>query len=72
INKGDWNSFEDGKMHESVHLMDEKPNLFENFTREERQNIEKNPEQLYLELTPEIILNRLKPYLQYHLKNLNR
>jgi len=72
INKGDWNSFEDGKTHESVHLMEAKPNLFENFTREERQNIEKNPEQLYLELTPEIILNRLKPYLQYHLKNLTK
>jgi len=70
INKGDWNSFEDGKTHESVHLMEEKPNLFENFTREERQNIEKNPEQLYLELTPEIILNKLRPYLQHQLKNL--
>ncbi|MCZ6594433.1 MAG: glycosyltransferase family 9 protein [Bacteroidetes bacterium] len=70
INKGDWNSFENGITHESVHLMEERPNLFENFTREERQNIEKNPEQLYLELTPEIILNRLKPYLEYQLKNL--
>jgi len=69
INKGDWNSFEDGKMHESVHLMEERPNLFENFTREERQNIEKNPEQLYLQLTPEIILKRLKPYMDNFFKN---
>ena len=62
IEKGDWNSFEDGLTHESIHLLDEKPHLFEEFTRESRKVIEEKPEALYRELTPEMILQRLKPY----------
>lgn len=68
IEKGDWNSFEDGIMHDSVHLLEEKPQLFEEFTRESRKVIEENPEQLYRELTPEMILSKLKPFLENHLK----
>ena len=66
IDKSHWNSFEDGKMHESVHLLEERPNLFESFTREERGEIEKNPDQLYRELTPEMILSKLSPYMAQH------
>lgn len=69
IEKADWNSFEDGIIHESVHLLEEKPNLFEYFTRDSRKVIEENPEALYRELTPEMILSKLKPYLEHHLKN---
>ncbi|MEL6812181.1 MAG: glycosyltransferase family 9 protein, partial [Bacteroidota bacterium] len=68
IDKSHWNSFEDGKTHDSVHLLEEKPDLFESFTREKRGEIEKNPEQLYRELTPTMILKKLKPFLQYHFK----
>ena len=69
IEKGDWNSFEDGHTHESIHLLDEKPNLFQEFTRESRKVIEENPEALYRELTPEMILQKLEPFLEYHFKN---
>ncbi len=66
IDKSHWNSFEDGITHDSVHLLEEKPNLFESFTREKRGEIEKNPDQLYRELTPEMILTKLKPFLKQH------
>ncbi len=68
IEKADWNSFEDGITHESIHLLEEKPDLFTEFTRESRKEIEENPEKLYRELTPEMILVKLKPYLAYHFK----
>ncbi|MEM7185715.1 MAG: glycosyltransferase family 9 protein [Bacteroidota bacterium] len=68
IEKSHWNSFEDGKEHESVHLKDEKPELFAQYSREERKAIERDPEQLYRELTPEMILNKLTPFLDHHLK----
>lgn len=67
IDKSHWNSFEDGKIHDSVHLFEESPNLFDKFTREERQSIEKDPEKLYRELTPEMILRKLAPYLEFQL-----
>ncbi len=66
IEKEDWNSFEDGKKHQSVHLLDFKPELYKSFTREERKAIEADPSELYHELTPELILTSLKPYLQNH------
>ncbi len=67
IEKEDWNSFEDGVLHQSVHLLDFKPELYESFTREERKKIEADPSELYHELTPELILTSLKPYLEHHL-----
>jgi ADP-heptose:LPS heptosyltransferase len=67
IEKEDWNSFEDGMKHQSVHLLDFKPELYESFTREERKAIEADPSRLYLELTPDLILASLKPYLKNHL-----
>jgi len=72
IDKSHWNSFEGGKTHESIHLMDENPNLFDSFTREKRGEIEKNPEQLYRELQPEMILKKLKPFLAHHFKTTTR
>lgn len=67
IDKGDWSSFEDEITHQSVHLLEEKPELFKEFTRDSRKEIEANPESLYRELTPEIILKKLKPFLDGHL-----
>jgi heptosyltransferase-2 len=69
ISKEHWNSFEDGKTHDSVHLLEENPDLFTNFSVEERRKIEKNPNALYLKLTPEMILRKLKPFLDHHLKS---
>ncbi|MCZ4318563.1 glycosyltransferase family 9 protein [Aequorivita viscosa] len=67
IDKDAWNSFEDGKIHQSIHLLEEEPNLFKSFTPEERKKIEANPQSLYLKLTPEMIISKLKPFLQHHL-----
>jgi len=72
IDKEDWNSFEDGIMHESIHLLDEKPSLYDEFTRKSRKVIEEHPEVLYNELTPEVILSKLKPFLEHHIKDLKK
>jgi heptosyltransferase-2 len=68
IDKSHWNSFEDGTTHDSVHLLEEKPTLFESYSLEERREIEKNPDKLYRELSPEIILRKLKPFLEHQFK----
>ena len=65
--KSDWASFEDGQLHTSVHLLDEKPDLFST-SREDRKKIEDNPSFLYEQLTPELILEKLIPFLKYHIK----
>lgn len=64
IDKDAWNSFEDGSFHQSVHLKEEQPRLYNSFDRETTKKIEKNPEYLYQQLTPELILHKLKPYLK--------
>ena len=69
ILKDHWASFEDGTMHESIHLLEEKPSLFESTTREERKAIEKNPTQLYRELTPDMIIKKLDAFLKHHIKS---
>ena len=69
INKEHWSSFEDSNKHDSIHLLEEKPGLFESFTFEERKKIEADPSELYRKLTPEMILSKLKPFLDLHLKN---
>lgn len=67
VNKEHWCSFEDGDLHDSIHLLEEKPDLFNKFTLEERRNIEEDPQALYNQLTPTMILSRLKPFLAHHL-----
>ena len=69
ILKDHWASFEDGAMHESIHLLEEKPELFDSTTREERKAIEKDPTQLYRELTPEMIIKKLDAFLKHHIKS---
>lgn len=64
--KSHWASFEDGKMHTSVHLLDEHPELFST-KREERKRIEQNPSFLYEQLTPKLILPKLEQFLKEHL-----
>ncbi|WP_415374494.1 glycosyltransferase family 9 protein [Patiriisocius sp. Uisw_017] len=69
VNKEHWCSFEDGKAHDSIHLLEEKPDLFNTFTLEERRKIEENPNELYGKLTPTMILEKLNPFLKYHLSS---
>lgn len=69
ITKNHWNSFEDGKMHDSIHLFEDDPEYYDSLTREQKKEIEKNPETLYRKLTPDIILQKLEPYLTNHFKN---
>jgi len=67
VNKDHWASFEDGKYHVSTHLLEEKPDLYNEFTFEERKKIEEDPHELYKKLTPEMILKKLKPFLERHI-----
>ncbi|KAB1154759.1 glycosyltransferase family 9 protein [Flavobacterium luteum] len=67
VNKEHWASFEDGKTHHSVHLLEMKPDLFESFTFEDRKKIEKNPDVLYHQLTPELIIPELEIFLKSNL-----
>ncbi len=68
INKDDWSSFEDGRFHKSVHLLDFLPNAISNLSYKKSREIEKNPRELYLKLTPEIIFPELEYFLNYNLK----
>ncbi len=67
INKDDWSSFEDGKFHKSVHLLDFIPDAISNLTYDESKKIEKNPRELYLKFTPKMILPELKLFLERNL-----
>jgi heptosyltransferase-2 len=67
VNKSHWASFEDGIKHHSIHLLDKKPELFSNFSYEERKQIEQNPKEFYLQLTPEIIIPDLDKFLKNNL-----
>jgi heptosyltransferase-2 len=72
VNKEHWSSFEDGRMHESIHLLEEKPDLFDSFTLEERRRIEENPDELYRQLSPDLIFEKLKPFLEQHLHSVRK
>ncbi len=67
VMKESWASFEDGVKHTSIHLLDEHPNLFSE-DREVRRKIEEDPSFMYNQLTPEIIIPKLSPFLNHHLK----
>jgi heptosyltransferase-2 len=64
--KSHWASFEDGQLHTSVHLLDQNPDLFST-SREDRKKIEENPSFFYEQLTPELILEKLSPFLKHHI-----
>lgn len=68
INKADWSSFEDGVFHKSVHLLDYFPNAISELTYEKYKEIEKNPRELYLKLTPQLIIPELEVFLKNNLK----
>ena len=68
INKDDWSSFEDGKFHKSVHLLDFLPNAISDLSYEQNKEIEKNPRAMYLKLTPEMIISELDSFLKEQLE----
>ncbi|MEI7508546.1 MAG: glycosyltransferase family 9 protein [Flavobacterium sp.] len=67
INKDDWSSFEDGKFHKSVHLLDFLPNAISELSYDKNKEIEKNPRELYLKLTPKMIIGELDIFLNNYL-----
>lgn len=67
VHKSHWASFEDGKFHTSVHLKELKPELFDDYSREARKEMEKDPTELYRQLTPEMILPKLDAFLKENL-----
>lgn len=60
-----WGTFEDGKLHVSVHLNDFKPEVFQNKTIKDLKN---NTLELYTEFNPKLILDKLKKFLDRNLK----
>ncbi len=67
--KDDWASFEDGKKHTSVHLLEEKPELYNEVNENTRRAIESDPTYMYQQLTPELIIPKLKAFLNIHLQH---
>lgn len=60
IEKKVWATFEDGKNHTSVHLSDEKPELFDN---KKTKELKREFADYYLKFTPNLILPKLKVFL---------
>lgn len=67
VNKEHWASFEDGVKHTSIHLREEKPELYTEFTYEARKKMEADPSPWYHELKPALYWNRLQTFLTHHL-----
>ncbi|WP_299439890.1 glycosyltransferase family 9 protein [uncultured Aquimarina sp.] len=61
IIKKDWNMFEDGTKHDSVHLYDTKPELYGDKTPKEMKH---KALELYKNLSSELIIPKLRSYLQ--------
>ncbi len=67
IIKEDWNMFEDGILHDSIHLIDIKPELYGQKLPSE---MKKQSIALYREFSPELITHKLKLYLNNFNENL--
>ncbi|GAA3509380.1 glycosyltransferase family 9 protein [Aquimarina addita] len=61
IRKDAWNMFEDGIQHDSVHLMDFKPEVY---TNKIPKDLKDRSIELYKEFSPDFIIPRLTDYLQ--------
>ena len=64
IGKEHWNMFEDGIKHQSVHLKDFRPDLYEN---KSLKSIKKDAVKYYSDFSTASIIYKLRPYLK-HLK----
>ncbi len=66
IEKQMWATFEDGKIHKSVHLKDYKPELFKGKSEKE---LKEKSIALYQYFKPNLIFKELKSFLGYNLSN---
>lgn len=64
IEKKMWATFEDGKFHKSVHLLDYKPSVFENKPEKE---LKKNSLEIYKHFKPDYFFKELDSFLTYNL-----
>ncbi|MBK0368374.1 glycosyltransferase family 9 protein [Flavobacterium sp. SE-1-e] len=64
IEKKIWSTFEDGKKHISVHLNDDKPELF---TNKPEKQLKKEALNLYKEFKPTFFVSKLKTFLHQNL-----
>lgn len=69
IEKEVWATFEDGKFHKSVHLLDYKPQLFKGKTEKE---LKKQSIALYQHFEPTFIFEELKSFLAFNLSSNNQ
>jgi len=65
LKKSQWNIFDDGKKHMSVHLEDFKPDLFK---EKPRKKLKKKNEALYRLFKPELMEKEIQKFLQYNLE----
>ncbi len=64
IEKQIWATFEDGKIHKSIHLLDYKPDLFLGKTEKELKNESLD---LYKYFKPELFFQELRSFLKFNL-----
>ena len=69
IEKRMWSTFEDGKLHDSVHLLDYLPNLIEGKTKKQLKD---SSIALYPNLKPSFIEPKLSQFIDYHLLDENQ
>ena len=68
IEKQMWSTFEDGKLHDSVHLLDYQPHLIEEKTKKQ---LKYNSIALYPNLKPSYFESKLSQFIDYNLANKN-
>lgn len=68
IEKRMWSTFEDGKLHDSVHLLDYMPNLIEGKTKKQLKD---NSIALYPNLKPSFFESKLSQFIDYNLEKNN-
>ncbi len=68
IDKATWNSFENLPIHTSIHLRDQRPDLYQNVDRKSMKKIESEPVHYYRQLDADMIWDKLDPYLKSILK----
>jgi len=69
IKKRMWATFEDGKLHDSVHLSDYKPDLISPLSKNE---LKSNSISLYPYLKPSLFSSKLKNFIRYNLNKKNQ
>jgi len=69
IKKRMWSTFEDGKLHDSVHLSDYNPELIDSLSKKE---LKRSSIRLYPNLKPSFFASKLKNFISYNLSESNK